>query len=79
MSENNKNQIEPKIASRIMELSRKISAAASKAGRNNEEVSLMAVSKFHPVAKIRSALECGHRLFGENRVQEATSKYPNLK
>ena len=79
MSENNKNQIEPKIASRIMELSRKISAAASKAGRNNEEVSLMAVSKFHPAEKIRSALECGHRLFGENRVQEATSKYPNLK
>ena len=79
MSENNKNQIDTKIASQIMELSGQISAAAKKAGRNDEDVSLMAVSKFHPIAKIRSALECGHRLFGENRVQEATSKYPDLK
>jgi len=79
MSENNKNPLNPNIASKIMELSGEISAAASDAGRNAEDVSLMAVSKFHPAEKIRRALEFGHRLFGENRVQEASSKYPILK
>lgn len=79
MSENNKNPLDLNIANQIMELSGQISEAARKAGRNNENVSLMAVSKFHSAAKIRRALEFGHRLFGENRVQEAASKYPTLK
>jgi hypothetical protein len=79
MSENNKNSLDLDIASKIVELSGEISATASDAGRNAEDVNLMAVSKFHPAAKIRRALEVGHRLFGENRVQEAASKYPTLK
>lgn len=39
---------------------------------------LVAVSKFHPVEKIRDAYDCGQRLFGESRVQELTAKIPLL-
>lgn len=39
---------------------------------------LVAVSKFHPVEKIREAYDCGQRLFGESRVQELTAKIPLL-
>jgi len=40
---------------------------------------LVAVSKFHPADAVREALSAGHRVFGENRVQEAESKWPPLK
>lgn len=40
---------------------------------------IIAVSKGHGVDKIRTALEAGHRLFGENRVQEAGAKWPQLR
>ena len=40
---------------------------------------LMAVSKHQPAEKIKDLLTEGHRLFGENRVQEATKKWPDLK
>lgn len=43
-----------------------------------EGVSLVAVSKFHPVEAIREAYEAGQRLFGESRVQELLAKYPQL-
>ena len=79
MVENNQNALDPNIVSKILGLSEEISAAAEAAGRDPEDVGLMAVSKFHSAAKIRSALEFGHRLFGENRVQEAASKYSSLK
>lgn len=79
MAENNKNLVGSDIQSRISELSDKISAVARDAGRNAEDISLMAVSKFQPGEKVRIALDFGHRLFGENRVQEAVSKYPVLK
>ena len=48
-------------------------------GRRLDTVTLVAVSKAHPVATIRRALESGHRVFGENRVQEAEEKWPGLK
>ena len=40
---------------------------------------LIAVSKVQPVARIESVLEQGHRIFGENRIQEAQSKWPAFK
>lgn len=43
-----------------------------------EGTDLVAVSKFHPVEKIREAYDCGQRLFGESRVQELTAKIPLL-
>ncbi len=43
------------------------------------DAKLVAVSKYHPVEKIKLALDAGHRLFGENRVQEAVDKWTLLK
>jgi len=54
-------------------------AAARRAGRRPEEIALMAVSKTQPPERIREAYAAGQRLFGENRVQEAQQKYPDLK
>ena len=57
----------------------RIAAAARDAGRDPREVSLIAVSKSHPQAAACSALSAGHRIFGENRVQEAAAKWPGLR
>ncbi len=56
-----------------------IAAAAEAVGRASGSVTLVAVSKTHPPERIRLALEAGHRVFGENRVQEAEDKWPALK
>lgn len=57
----------------------KISLAEEKASRNKDSVKLMAVSKFHSLEEIEQAIENGQFLFGENRVQEATEKFTELK
>jgi pyridoxal phosphate enzyme (YggS family) len=57
----------------------KIAAAAKEAGREGGEVALTAVSKTFAPEHIEPLLEAGHRVFGENRVQEAASKWPALK
>src|SRR5256712_5041616 len=54
-------------------------AAASRAGRNPEEIALMAVTKTHPPERIREAYAAGLRLFGENRVQEFANKAEALR
>ncbi len=56
-----------------------LAAAEAAAGRPAGAVSLVAVSKTHPAPRIRPLLEAGHRLFGENRVQEALAKWPALR
>ncbi len=56
-----------------------IAEAAREAGRDPIDVSLIAVSKVHDAERIRPALEAGHRLYGENRVQEAAGKWPALR
>ena len=56
----------------------KISEAEKKSGRKTGSVKLMAVSKFHPAQAVEDALACGQLLFGENRVQEASAKFPPL-
>lgn len=43
-----------------------------------EGVELVAVSKFHPVEKIKEVYDCGHRVFGENKVQELLTKVNEL-
>lgn len=45
----------------------------------SEELQLVAVSKTHDADKIRPVIEAGQRMFGENRVQEAQGKWPELK
>ena len=67
------------IAANLAEVRGKIAAAAVAAGRTPASINLVAVTKTHPVATIRNALALGHRVFGENRVQEAQAKYPALR
>lgn len=43
-----------------------------------EHVKIVAVSKFHPSEMIREAYDCGHKFFGESRVQEVIEKQPEL-
>ena len=56
----------------------RIARAAQRAGRDPDDVSLMAVTKTFPAAAIIEAYEAGHRLFGENRVQEFAEKFGGL-
>jgi len=56
-----------------------IAAAAVAADRKPDSVRLVAVSKTKPVEDIRLVINAGQRVFGENRVQEAQSKWPGLK
>ena len=52
----------------------RIVAACARAGRDPADVTLVAVSKRHPVERVREAWEAGQRVFGENYVQELASK-----
>lgn len=54
----------------------KIVSAAERAGRNPEEVHLVAVSKTFDAEHVKEAVNAGQTLFGENRVQEARDKAP---
>jgi len=54
-------------------------AAETAAGRAAESVQLIAVSKVQPLARVEAVLAAGHRLFGENYVQEAAGKWPDLR
>lgn len=56
-----------------------IAAACKKAGRDSADVTLVAVSKIHDADHVRLALNGGQRVFGENRVQEAEGKWPELR
>lgn len=67
------------IAANIEAVQAKIAEAATDAGRDPAAVSLIAVSKSHPGSAAAAALAAGHRVFGENRVQEAQEKWPPLK
>ena len=67
------------IAANLAAVSGRIAAAASPPGGRRESVTLVAVSKTHPAASVREALAAGHRVFGENRVQEAEEKCPALR
>jgi pyridoxal phosphate enzyme (YggS family) len=67
------------IAANIASIHERIAAAASRAGRNPEEIALMAVSKTQPPERIREAYEAGLRVFGENRIQEFASKIGALQ
>lgn len=57
----------------------RIAHAASNAGRQAGDVTLVAVSKTHPAEAIEPLLAAGQRVFGENRVQEAQAKWPGLR
>lgn len=64
---------------RLAAIRGRIVSAAKEAGRAPEDVVLVAVSKTFDAEQIRPLLEARHRVFGENRVQEAAGKWPELR
>ncbi|WP_343116221.1 YggS family pyridoxal phosphate-dependent enzyme [Ostreiculturibacter nitratireducens] len=63
----------------LAEIVTRIRAAEAGAGRAEGSVTLIAVSKVQPLDRVVTALEEGHRVFGENYVQEAAAKWPSLR
>jgi len=53
----------------------RVSAAMAEAGRAPDDVTLIAVSKVQPADRVEAVLRDGHRVFGENRVQEAQGRW----
>jgi pyridoxal phosphate enzyme (YggS family) len=66
------------IAENLERVQKQIANAAAKSGRSPDEIDLVAITKTHPAEKVREAIEAGQSLFGENRVQEARLKIPEL-
>ena len=66
-------------ADRLAEVQAAIARAAKLAGREAGEVTLIAVSKTHTPEAILPLIDAGQRVFGENRVQEAQAKWPQLR
>ena len=56
-----------------------VSSQENKLGRDEGSTKIIAVSKLQPNERVKSVLESGHRIFGENRVQEASRKWPEFK
>ena len=67
------------VANNLRQVHERIAAAAGIVGRDPDAVALVAVSKVQPIERIRGALAAGHRIFGENRVQEAIGRWPPLR
>ena len=66
------------VAENLERVRGQITQAAAKAGRSANDVELVAITKTHPAEKVREAVDAGHTLFGESRVQEARAKIPEL-
>ena len=66
-------------ATRLAQVEANITRMCKPARRETQDVTLIAVSKTHPAERIAPLLEAGHRVFGENRVQEAQDKWPQLR
>ncbi|NHO33123.1 YggS family pyridoxal phosphate-dependent enzyme [Acetobacter sp. LMG 1636] len=67
------------VAVALADVRARIEAAAIAARREVASVQLVAVSKFHPAESVEAALVAGQLVFGENRVQEAAGKFPELR
>lgn len=63
----------------LSDITDRIAAACAAAGRDPASVRLIAVSKVQPLNRVVAVLEQGHRVFGENYVQEAAAKWPDLR
>ncbi|WP_068108651.1 YggS family pyridoxal phosphate-dependent enzyme [Tropicimonas marinistellae] len=57
----------------------RIAKAEADAGRATGSTTLIAVSKVQPLERVEAVLDAGHRVFGENRVQEAQGKWPAFR
>lgn len=67
------------LADRLAHVRAQIDTAARAAARDPAEITLVAVSKFHPATSVQEAIKAGQHIFGENRVQEAAAKFPALR
>ena len=67
------------ITAQLAAVHARIAAAAKAAGRAPSAVTLVAVSKMQSAERVAVAIAAGQRVFGENRVQEAAGKWPELK
>ena len=63
----------------LEDITDRIAAACDRHGRAPSDVTLIAVSKVQPLDRVEAVLEQGHRIFGENRVQEAEGKWPAFR
>lgn len=63
----------------LIDIQNRIAKAESDAGRPDGSTQLIAVSKVQPNDRVEAVLQQGHRLFGENKVQEAAGKWPDFR
>ena len=63
----------------LQDIQNRIDKAAEAANRDKDSVTLVAVSKVQPNDRVESILQAGHRVFGENKVQEAAGKWPAFR
>jgi pyridoxal phosphate enzyme (YggS family) len=63
----------------LADIQKRLAQAEINAGRNAGSVQLIAVSKVQPNARVAEVLKAGHRLFGENYVQESAGKWPGFR
>ena len=61
------------------DIKERIANAARQTGRKPDDTALIAVSKVQPIERVEAVLKAGHRVFGENRVQEAAEKWPKFR
>jgi len=67
------------IADALADVKRQMASACREANRDPASVTLIAVGKTFPAETIEQAIVSGHRVFGENRVQETKAKWPALR
>ncbi|BAS28376.1 YggS family pyridoxal phosphate-dependent enzyme [Limnochorda pilosa] len=67
------------VGSRLQQVRARIEVAAARAGRDPSQVVVVAVTKGHPPARVDEVLEAGLDQIGENRVQEARAKQPQVR
>ncbi len=63
----------------LTQIKTRMHTALEQAGRAPDAAQLIAVSKMQPDARVRAVLDEGHRVFGENKVQEAAGKWPGFR
>ena len=71
--------VDDRVGANLAAVRARIAAAAQTVGRDPAEVTLVAVSKAQPDARVIAALDAGQRVFGENYVQEAKARWPALR
>ncbi len=63
----------------LADIQTRLADACTRHGRNPDDVTLIAVSKVQPLDRVEAVLNEGHRIFGENRLQEAQGKWPAFR